>query len=1422
MKLRIFVVLGFAVLSCANAFEPTPQGSLETLSSTRGRVVLNGLWKFQPAIGPAGKNPTSDWGLIPVPGSWQRSGWAHGLASLEGVVASGTGESWKTPLKTLSRAWYEREVEIPAAWQGRRVVLDLRRVSTDATVFVNGKTAGVINWPGGQLDITALVEAGQKAVLRLLVVATADEGKMLVLMGDAKGQNTTATSVLLSSGLVGEVFLESRPAGATISDVFVQPSVRENRLVLDVELSGVKVPGEVSFTARMLDEAGTSEKEFTGSAVITPAQAAAGIATVRLEWPWANARLWDLDQPNLYTLQLAAKGPGLTDEYPQLFGFREFWIEGRNFVLNGKPFRLRPITPDETYHVEAMEGLIRGMKKSGFNISQQWPENHNRRGSPYAHRELFYEVASRQGWPTIGAAMSMSPFLNDSKYAPIWNEPGVKERYKKTMEAELRRVRNFPAVLLWGTTANFFNQGQDQNPQFIGKRDYVPAGEEHRMRKAGDEALAMIRKADPTRPVFTHAGNRVGDVFTVNTYLNHIPLQEREEWLSEWAKNGEMPYIAIEFGNPLFADVLRGRNGFSGAATSEPLLTEFAAISRGRAAYADESSPYRRAIKSKHNGGQKWSSWHGGDSPVYWDPNFQIFQSDLMLKTWRAWRAAGITGGMVPWNLLDNSLYRMKSLEPETAADPKPGQRGAWLSVRPTPLIRAFQTEGGWLAKEAAESLLQTNGETLAFIAGPAERFTAKDHNFRPGETVHKQIALINDAREAREFSGTWKAVVAGVEVGSGEIAGKLEPAETRFLPVEFPLPAQAAERESGTISLAVKIGSQEHADAFAFRIFPSVPRPALPQGVLVFDPAGDTSAWLKSLGIATAAWDGQPSSDLLVVGRRALSGGTKSPGDLEAYARAGGRILLMAPDPDFAREQLGLRISRNVSRQVFPADEKHPVLAGLEAEDLRDWRGEGTLLEPYPDYPPEQKDKPYSGWRWGNYGSVASAAWEKPHASGWRPILEGEFDLAYSPLMELDLGRGRVTFCGLDLEARQGASDPVAERLALQILHHAAKAPLAPRLESVVYLGGAEGTKFLDGIGLNFTKATALPKPPALAVIAPDASVTETQFDAFLNAGGRAFILPQTQPGSFLGAEVEKRPNFRGSLDVATAREFAGLSPSDLRTRTEREALVLTAGPEIVSDGLFGIRRAGPGVAVFTQLDPSALDADKNTFLRFTRWRQTRAISQVLANLGASFRADARIFRPERKQIPLAGTWKYQVTKSLPSSPSPEALTSDPGPSPDALALLAAEADTSAMKPLPVPGMIPEFEAADGEAVLRTEVELPANWAGNFLILNLGPIDDYDEVWFNGTKVGSTGVSQKDAWNHPRRYRIPGSLVKEGRNTVAVRVFDAYSRSGLLAVPDDLNLRLLENRKDVADLYHPDYREDFELGDEPYRYYRW
>ena len=102
-------------------------------------------------------------------------------------------------------------------------------------------------------------------------------------------------------------------------------------------LTGVKQAGRVQFVAEMLDEKGAVEKSFTADAAVEAKET----QTLTLSWPWADPRLWDVGQPNLYTLRLKVKGAGLDDEYNQKFGFREFWVEGRKFFLNGTEIRLR-------------------------------------------------------------------------------------------------------------------------------------------------------------------------------------------------------------------------------------------------------------------------------------------------------------------------------------------------------------------------------------------------------------------------------------------------------------------------------------------------------------------------------------------------------------------------------------------------------------------------------------------------------------------------------------------------------------------------------------------------------------------------------------------------------------------------------------------------------------------------------------------------------------------------------------------------------------------------------------------------------------------------------------------------------------------------------------------------------------------------
>jgi sialate O-acetylesterase len=84
-----------------------------------------------------------------------------------------------------------------------------------------------------------------------------------------------------------------------------------------------------------------------------------------------------------------------------------------------------------------------------------------------------------------------------------------------------------------------------------------------------------------------------------------------------------------------------------------------------------------------------------------------------------------------------------------------------------------------------------------------------------------------------------------------------------------------------------------------------------------------------------------------------------------------------------------------------------------------------------------------------------------------------------------------------------------------------------------------------------------------------------------------------------------------------------------------------------------------------------------------------------------------------------------------------------------------------------------------DGVVWFRRELEVPAAWAGKDLTLKLGAIDDFDTTYFNGERVGATGAEVPNAWTFPRRYRVPGALVRPGKNVVAVRVYDRMGGGG-------------------------------------------
>lgn len=93
-------------------------------------------------------------------------------------------------------------------------------------------------------------------------------------------------------------------------------------------------------------------------------------------------------------------------------------------------------------------------------------------------------------------------------------------------------------------------------------------------------------------------------------------------------------------------------------------------------------------------------------------------------------------------------------------------------------------------------------------------------------------------------------------------------------------------------------------------------------------------------------------------------------------------------------------------------------------------------------------------------------------------------------------------------------------------------------------------------------------------------------------------------------------------------------------------------------------------------------------------------------------------------------------------------------------------------------------FNGYDGFAWYRTKFDGSLLDKNEIYQLNLGFIDDCDEVYLNGKAIAFSGQFPpkfKTAYNNERKYSLPNDIINfNGSNTIAVRVFDAFQGGGI------------------------------------------
>ncbi|MGE5609627.1 MAG: hypothetical protein ACM359_10265 [Bacillota bacterium] len=1183
--------------------------------------------------------PADRWGYFKVPGCWP------GITDYmqKDCQTVFPHPSWKGEgLAGITSAWYQREITVPAEWAGRRISLELDYLNSYAAVYVDGKRIGESRFPSGQVDLTSACRPGGKHVLSLFVVAMPLKGVMLSYSDTASAKQVKGS--VARRGLCGDVYLVGVPAGASIADVKVDTSVRRWEITFDAAFQGLAADVRYALRARIMDGRQVAG-EFTSNAFKGSDLKAGRFA---FTGKWKPDRLWDLHTPeNLYHLQISlldAEGGVLDTGWPVRFGFREFWIDGRDFYLNGSRLFLSSVPLDNAQvgaawasYDGARESLQR-LKSFGINFVY----THNYDCQPGSHLS-FAEILRAADDIGMLVALSQPHF---SHYE--WKSPDADQNngYARHAEFYVRSAESHPSVVAYSMSHNATGYSEDMNPDMIdGIQDPRDQWSANNARLAL-RAEAIVKRLDSSRIVYHHASGNLGAMHTSNFYGNFAPIQEQSDWFEHWATQGTKPAFTCEYAVPftwdwtMYRGWYKGQREFGSAKVPwEFCLAEWNSQFLGDHAFqiSDMEKANLRWEAKQFRAGNLWHRW---DYPcdvgsTCFDERYPVVAM-YIADNWRAFRTWGLSANSPweyghYWKLRDGVDRSRKEYPVDWENLQRPGFSPDYLAERYERMDLAYQLSD-WIPTVAAQALICNNGPLLAYIGGKPSAFTSKDHNFYPGQILEKQIVVINNSRQPITCKCEWSLRLVQPITGSQEI--QMATGQQARVPLRFELPGSLA---PGRYTLDARFSfsnGQTQKDSFAIDVLPLPIVPTVDAKIALFDPKGETGGWLNKLGVRCQSVDAVTDLagyEMLIVGKSALT--TTGPAPDITRVREGLKVLVFEQTSEVLEKRFGFRVQEYGLRRVFKRVPDHPLLSGVATEHLRDWRGEATILPPRLKYEMRQRYGPtiqWCGipvtrvWRCGNRGNVASVLIEKPARGDFFPIIEGGYSLQYAPLMEYRDGRGLVLFCQMDVTGRTDM-DPAAELLRRNMLQYVlAWKPASHR--QVVYSGDPAGMKHLASAGnaVSLYSGGKL-SPDQVLVVGPgggrDLAAYAAAIADFLKADGNllAIGLDEQDANAFLPFKLTTKT----AEHVAAWFEpfgvnslLAGAAPADVHNRDPRDLPLVSAGAVVIGNGV--LARAEHANVVFCQFAPWQFEP-KTCNLKRTYRRASCLVNRLLANMGVA-----------------------------------------------------------------------------------------------------------------------------------------------------------------------------------------------------------
>jgi len=662
-----------------------------------------------------------------------------------------------------------------------------------------------------------------------------------------------------------------------------------------------------------------------------------------------------------------------------------------------------------------------------------------------------------------------------------------------------------------------------------------------------------------------------------------------------------------------------------------------------------------------------------------------------------------------------------------------------------------------------------------AYFLLDAETPTGVPHNYYAGDELRKSLLVINETPLRHRETLT---VSLGKEQQQLKI--DLAPGQRKLYAVNFTLPP-VSER---TV-LTLQAGERK----FAVTVFPELKVTFVTVPTAVFDPENSLGEILKKWEIRKPQnLENLSNADnlrLILIGRNALNmrfAELSKKLNLAQFIRNGGRMVVFEQS---GSKLLGLTLDPRRERRAFIAMPGHPAFANLADGDFSDWQGTSSLVKPFPPTLP--------GFHWSTpavtstTGVVSSFPAEKPHFGNFQILLESGYDLQFSPLMEMRSGKGLVIFCQLDVTNRIN-TEPAAAQLVQNLLNYAVTAKIAPARAFAV-----GDTSLLTKLGRNAEVLTAdvVWQPGDVVVVGADAAI------------------PQV-PGFVTVLLLPRAGEPKVKLTQLTQSNLP-LSLSDLYWRDPVELAKL----DLPGNGF--IDRSGN--LVYCQLPLQLPDGSIFKMKPYRLWSQLLTMLNVPEKVD---HADDLELAGAAVKIPLGHSAWFHL---------------DPDNRGIAEKWQSPNFDDSAWQKIIVPGAwektpyLKDFGPPDppaaapdynGIAYYRFKVNIPDYLKGKECVLQLGVVDDFDNVYVNGVRVGGLGKSFPNTWATNRAYRVPESAIRYGAdNVIAVRVEDESGDGGIMHGEQQLEFNA-PTTKQSQNLYLSEQSIFEILGITPYYNEQW